>query len=94
VMDGIAAAAAIRAMPRADAASVPILAMTANAYEEDTEKSLAAGMNAHLSKPVDPPVLYETLARFLPPRPGAASDAPAASPQCTCTSGSAPSTST
>jgi len=67
VMDGIAAAAAIRALPRADAGSVPIIAMTANAYEEDAEMSRAAGMNAHLSKPVDPQTLYKTLARFLPP---------------------------
>jgi signal transduction histidine kinase/ActR/RegA family two-component response regulator len=65
VLDGNAAAAAIRALPRADS-SVPIIAMTANAYEEDAEKSRAAGMNAHLSKPVDPSALYRTLAQFLP----------------------------
>ena len=64
VMDGIAATAAIRALPRADAASVPIIAMTANAYAEDAEKSRAAGMDAHLSKPVDPQTMYRTLARF------------------------------
>jgi len=65
VMDGIAAAAAIRALGRADAAAVPIIAMTANAYEEDEERSKAAGMNAHLSKPVDPQALYAALTRFL-----------------------------
>jgi CheY-like chemotaxis protein len=65
VMDGIAAAAAIRALPRADAASVPVIAMTANAYEEDAEATRAAGMNAHLSKPVDPDALYGTLAKYL-----------------------------
>ena len=65
VMDGIAATAAIRALPRADAASVPVIAMTANAYEEDAEATRAAGMNAHLSKPVDPDALYGTLAEYL-----------------------------
>ena len=65
VMEGIAAAAAIRALPRADAASVPVIAMTANAYEEDAEATRAAGMNAHLSKPVDPDALYGTLAKYL-----------------------------
>ena len=68
VMDGVAAAAAIRALPRADAAAVPIIAMTANAYEEDAEQTVAAGMNAHLSKPVDPELLHRTLARFLEKR--------------------------
>jgi len=64
-MDGISATAAIRALPRKDAKAVPIIAMTANAYEEDAEMSRTAGMNAHLSKPVDPPVLYKTLEHFL-----------------------------
>jgi len=65
VMDGIAATAAIRALGRADASAVPIIALTADAYEEDVKKSNDAGMNAHLSKPVDPQMLYSTLARFL-----------------------------
>ncbi len=65
VMDGIAATAAIRTLPRKDAKAIPIIAMTANAYEEDADMSKAAGMNAHLSKPVDPPMLYQTLERFL-----------------------------
>lgn len=52
VMDGLEAARTIRAMDRADAKSVPIIAMTANAYREDEEKSIAAGMNAHLTKPL------------------------------------------
>lgn len=41
------------------------IAMSANAFEEDVEKSAAAGMNAHLSKPIEPQLLYATLARFL-----------------------------
>ena len=52
VMDGLAAARAIRALPRPDGKTVPIIAMTANAFEEDAEKCLAAGMNAHLAKPL------------------------------------------
>jgi CheY-like chemotaxis protein len=65
VMDGNAATAAIRALPRKDAKAVPIIAMTANAYEEDAELSRASGMDAHLSKPVDPQTLYKTLAHCL-----------------------------
>ena len=65
VMDGLAATKAIRALDRPDAASIPIIAMTANAFDEDVQRSLQAGMNAHLSKPVDPDRLYETLAGFL-----------------------------
>lgn len=51
VMDGLAATRAIRAIPRADAKRIPIIAMTANAYEEDAKKCLTAGMNAHLAEP-------------------------------------------
>lgn len=64
VMDGIAAASAIRALPREDSA-LPIIAMTANAYDEDAEMSRNAGMNAHLSKPIDPQTLYGTLEHYL-----------------------------
>ena len=77
VMDGNAAAAAIRALPRGDAATVPIIAMTANAYEEDAEMSRASGMNAHLSKPVDPQLLYKTLEHFLTGPCGSRAAAPA-----------------
>ena len=52
VMDGYAAIGAIRALPRADAKSIPIIAMTADAFKEDTDRCLAAGMNAHLDKPL------------------------------------------
>ena len=61
VMDGLAATQAIRALSRPDAKAVPIIAMTANAFDEDVQHSLQAGMNAHLSKPVEPEHLYETL---------------------------------
>ena len=53
VMDGLTAARRIRALDRSDAGTIPIIAMTANAFVEDAEKCLAAGMNAHLSKPMD-----------------------------------------
>ena len=61
VMDGLEAARAIRALPREDAKAVPIVALTANAFEEDVRQSLDAGMNAHLAKPVDTDQLYDTL---------------------------------
>ena len=64
VMDGIAAARAIRALPRPDAAEVPIIAMTANAFAEDEESTHAAGMNEHLTKPIDSVRLYRVLAKY------------------------------
>ncbi len=60
-MDGLAATAKIREMDRADAKKIPIIALTANAFDEDVQRSLQAGLNAHLSKPVEPAVLFETL---------------------------------
>ncbi|MBR1832164.1 MAG: response regulator [Ruminiclostridium sp.] len=65
VMDGLASTAEIRAMDRADAACVPIIAMTANAFDEDVQNSLQAGMNAHLSKPVEPDKLYAALEELI-----------------------------
>ncbi len=64
-MGGLEAARAIRALSRPDAKTIPIIAMTANAFEEDVQQSLQAGMNAHLSKPVEPERLYETLRRTI-----------------------------
>ena len=64
-MDGLAATKAIRALPREDAKTVPIIAMTANAFDEDVQLSLQAGMNAHLSKPVEPENLYQMLEELI-----------------------------
>ncbi len=60
-MDGLEATRVIRAMDREDAQEIPIIALTANAFDEDVQRSMQAGLNAHLSKPVDPEVLFETL---------------------------------
>ena len=60
-MDGLDATRAIRAMDREDARSIPIIALTANAFDEDVQRSMQAGLNAHLSKPVEPELLFETL---------------------------------
>ena len=65
VMDGLSAAQAIRKLNRPDAKTVPIIALTANAFEEDVKQCLQAGMNAHLAKPVDIETLKKTLGRFL-----------------------------
>ena len=65
VMDGLTAASTIRGLNRNDAKTVPIIAMTANVFDEDVERSRQAGMNAHLFKPVDPDVLFETMANAL-----------------------------
>lgn len=65
VMNGYEAALAIRASRLPQSQSVPIIAMTANAFAEDIKNSLAAGMNAHITKPIDPQKLYETLAEYL-----------------------------
>ncbi len=61
VLDGLAATETIRALARPDAQTIPIIAMTANAFDEDVQRSIQAGMNAHLSKPVEPEKLFETL---------------------------------
>jgi CheY-like chemotaxis protein len=64
-MDGLEATEAIRKLNRPDAKQIPIIALTANAFDEDVQRSLQAGMNAHLSKPVQPDVLYKTLEELL-----------------------------
>lgn len=65
VMNGYEAAEAIRKLDRKDAGTVPIVAMTANAFEEDIRTALSAGMNAHFSKPVDVKELEKLLHRYL-----------------------------
>ena len=64
-MDGLKAARMIRASGKSDAKTIPIMAMTANAYEEDIQQSMEAGMNAHLVKPVEPSELYRAVQRAL-----------------------------
>ena len=64
-MDGLEATQKIRALAREDAKTVPIIALTANAFDEDVQRSLQAGMNAHLSKPVEPEVLFDTLEHMI-----------------------------
>jgi CheY-like chemotaxis protein len=65
VMGGLEATRAIRALPRDDAKKIPIIALTANAFDEDVEKSMMAGLNAHLSKPLQPDLLFETLENLI-----------------------------
>ena len=65
VMDGYEATRTIRAMDDAGRATVPILAMTANAFKEDEEAARAAGMDAHIAKPIDVGVLLAELTRAL-----------------------------
>ena len=65
VMDGYAATRAIRSSGRPDAGTIPIIAMSANAYAEDVQKCLDTGMNAHISKPLYKDVMLETIERFV-----------------------------
>ena len=65
VMNGLEATVAIRKLERSDAGSIPIIAMTANAYDEDMRQSLEAGMNAHLAKPIDPQVFLDTIRKHI-----------------------------
>ena len=64
VMNGLEAAAAIRAGAKADAKTIPIIAMSANAFAEDMEKSRRAGMNRHVAKPVEPERLFGVLSEI------------------------------
>ncbi|MBQ3427949.1 MAG: amino acid permease [Clostridia bacterium] len=65
VMDGLFATRVLRELSRADAKTIPVIAMTANVFDEGVERSIEAGMNAHLSKPIEPDKLYKTLAEFV-----------------------------
>jgi CheY-like chemotaxis protein len=71
VMDGYAAARAIRSLPDKRLADIPIIAMTANAFREDVQKTEEAGMNGHIAKPLDIPSMRATLQRVLKRGPGA-----------------------
>ena len=73
VMNGFEAAAAIRGSERSDAASIPIIAMSADAYDEDVAKSREAGMNSHVAKPVAPEKLFAEIARLCAARENQAS---------------------
>ena len=66
-MDGLEATRSIRAMDREDAKAIPIIALTANAFDEDVQRSMQAGLNAHLSKPVEPETLFKTLEELIKP---------------------------
>lgn len=65
VLDGYHTTKAIRDLPREDAQTIPIIAMTANAFAEDVQKCLEAGMNDHLGKPIEPSKLYRLLEKYL-----------------------------
>ncbi|MCR5773825.1 MAG: response regulator [Lachnospiraceae bacterium] len=64
-MDGLTATTTIRNLQREDAKKIPIIALTANAFEEDVQRSLQAGLNAHLSKPIDAKLLFETMSELI-----------------------------
>ena len=64
-MDGLEATRRIRELDRNDAKTIPIIALTANAFDEDVQRSMQAGLDAHLSKPVEPELLFETLENLI-----------------------------
>ena len=68
IMDGLDAARTIRALPREDAASIPIFALSASVFAEDVERSLCSGMNGHLGKPVDIDQICSMLQTWLYPQ--------------------------
>ena len=65
IMDGLTATKEIRKLERPDAKYIPIIAMTANVFDEDVENSINAGMNAHLNKPIEPEILYAKLMELI-----------------------------
>lgn len=65
VMNGYDAARAIRALDRQDAGTIPIIALSADAYDEDVARTRSAGMDAHIAKPIDPQLLYAELSRLI-----------------------------
>ena len=65
VMDGYEATRAIRQLKNREIAEIPIVAMTANAFDEDRKKAFECGMNSHIAKPVDVEILFDTLKKIL-----------------------------
>ena len=65
VMDGLEACRTIRSLNRPDASTIPVIALTANAFFEDAKKCLDAGMNAHLTKPIDMKKMTQTIGNFI-----------------------------
>lgn len=65
IMNGYNATRAIRALPDLEIANITIIAMTANAFEEDRQEAMNAGMNEYLAKPIDVPILISTLEEML-----------------------------
>ena len=65
IMDGFETTRYIRALDRQDASTIPIIAMTANAFDEDVRNCLEAGMNAHIGKPIDVELLYQKLTEWI-----------------------------
>lgn len=65
VMDGLEATRAIRALDRLDSSSIPIIALTANAYDDNRAMSKKVGMNTHLGKPIEPKLLYNTIYKYV-----------------------------
>jgi two-component system sensor histidine kinase/response regulator len=85
VMDGLAATQSMRAIPRLE--RLPIVAMTANAMEQDRRKCLDAGMNDFLVKPIDPDEMWSVLLRWIRPRARPKAVAPARAPQAAASEG-------
>lgn len=73
VLDGYEATKAIRQIARADAAQIPIIAMTANAFAEDIQAAKDAGMDWHITKPLNPEMINQAIAHYLTPEPDGAS---------------------
>ena len=65
VMNGYEAAKAVRASSQSDSRTIPIIAMTADAYPEDVEKAMQSGMNGHIAKPIDPDHLFDVLQQMM-----------------------------
>ncbi len=68
VLNGLQATEAIRGMDREDSKNIPIIALTANAFDEDVQRSMKAGLDAHLSKPVEADALFATLEELIEQR--------------------------